>query len=202
MEGAAQVSLLMRPLASWPIRAREARTRGLSGLALVAGLGACLLAACGGLQGDATKTRKVRVFDLRPGECLVAPRANPNFRVASVRVVSCRSPHSEEVYCVLPYSTTLPQVRPACPARPAHFVGLPNQDYPGDRALESFANAICLDEFQAYVGTSYTHSSLYYTYLYPSPRSWDSPSLRDRSITCVLLSLGKPLTRSAKGSRL
>jgi len=168
---------------------------------VLAGLAAALLAGCGSAQGGAAKAERVPVFDLRPSECLVAPKANPNFQVASVLVVSCRSPHNEEVYCVLPYTGALPQVPPACPARP-RFASLPNQDYPGDKALERFANAICLDEFEPYVGTSYTDSSLYYTYLYPSPRSWDSPSLRDRSVTCVLLSPGKALTRSAKGSRL
>jgi hypothetical protein len=168
------------------------------------------LAGCGGPRAGALEMKldkkfekkTVPVFDLRPGQCLVPPKANPNLQVATVTVVSCRQPHTEEVYCVLPYSAVLPQRAPRCPAEPPRLVGSPSQDYPGTQALEAFANAVCLDEFEPYVGTTYKESSLYYTYLYPSPRSWDAPSRRDRMVTCVLVSPRLALTRSARGSRL
>lgn len=190
-------------------------TRGLTSAAALAAL-PCLaalgLAGCGGHKAGAQEKgpRKeiVPVFDLRPGQCLVPPKANPNLQVANITVVSCREPHTEEVYCVLPYSATLPDKAPHCLARrsrlsgPSQLVGSANQDFPGTQALETFANAVCLDEFQPYVGTTYKESSLYYTYLYPSPRSWDAPSRRDRMVACILVSPRRPLTRSAKGSKL
>jgi len=142
------------------------------------------------------------VFELHPGECLVPPKPNPNLSVAEVTVVRCSQPHTEEVYCVVPYSTTLPEKAPSCPAEPSRSSGLPSQDYPGTQALETFANAICLDEFSPYVGRNYKTSSLYYTYLYPSPRSWDAPERRDRMVTCIIVSPSTDLTRSVRGSRL
>jgi hypothetical protein len=178
--------------------------RGLTGAALMAAV--LCLAGCGGHKAGALEKKhqkkNVPVFDLRPEQCLVPPKANPNLQVASITVVSCREPHTEEVYCVLPYTTTLPDKAPPCAPEPSRLVGSPSQDYPGTQALETFANAVCLDEFEPYVGTTYKESSLYYTYLYPSPRSWDAPSRRDRMVACILVSPRVPLTRSAKGSRL
>ena len=186
-----------------PLKGRVA-TRGRAGAALMAAM--VCLAGCGGHQAGALKKnpqkKNVAVFDLRPGQCLVPPKANPNLQVASITVVSCREPHTEEVYCVLPYSATLPDKAPPCPAEPPRLIGSANQDYPGTQALEGFANAVCLDEFQPYVGTTYQESALYYTYLYPSPRSWDAASRRDRMVACILVSPRLALTRSAKGSKL
>ena len=193
-----------------PARSRRPR-RVFVGVSLT--LASCVLSACGGhtagaavkgakgVLGPTTKEETVPVFDLRPRQCLVPPKANPNLDVARVTVVPCDEAHTEEVYCVLAYSTTVPQNAPHCPAKPPRFAGSLVEDYPGTQALETYANAVCLDEFQPYVGTSYKESSLYYTYLYPSPRSWDSPSRRDREVTCVLVSTAA-LERSAKGSGL
>ena len=50
-----------------------------------------------------------------------------------------------------------------------------------------------------YVGVDYLDSSLFYTYLLPSARSWDDD---DRSVVCFVTSPGEPLQRSVKGSRL
>jgi hypothetical protein len=158
------------------------------------------LAACGGARGAASASpRTVSVFDLRPHECLNPPKANPNFAVASVTVVPCTSAHYDEVYCVLPYSSTPPAVGHCNPRR---FAGSLTEDYPGQQALTNFANAACLNEFQPYVGSAYTDSSLYFTYLYPSPRSWDDATKRDRMVVCVIHTTGAPLTRSVKRSRL
>jgi hypothetical protein len=159
------------------------------------------LSACGGSNTSSRKATTEPVFELHPGQCLVPPKANPNFQVSTVEVVPCTEPHTEEVYCVLPYAVTLPQSPPRCPARPPRFAGRLVADYPGMQALEAFANAVCLDEFEPYVGTSYHKSSLYYTFLYPSPRSWDSPR-RDRMVTCIVVDSSSPLRRSVKGSRL
>lgn len=191
-------------------RARSHRPRRTAFLGACLTVASCVLSACGahtagaaskGVVHSRPKEETEPVFDLRPRQCLVPPKANPNLEVARVTVVPCDQAHTEEVYCVLAYSTTVPQNAPHCPAKPPRFAGSLVEDYPGTQALEAYANAVCLDEFQPYVGTAYKESSLYYTYLYPSPRSWDSGSRRDREVACVLVSTA-PLERSAKGSGL
>ncbi len=163
---------------------------------------AAALAACGGPAKSADAGKSVSVFDLRPQQCLDPPKANPNLVVSDISVVHCSQPHVDEVYCVIPYSATVPSGPRACPSRPPRLAGSLTAQYPGEPALSKFAAAACLNEFEPYVGAPYTQSSLYYTYLYPSPRSWDDPVRRDRTIVCVLHTAGAPLTRSAKGSKL
>ncbi|HTW07879.1 MAG TPA: hypothetical protein VME46_10230 [Acidimicrobiales bacterium] len=182
---------------------------GVAALALaIAAL--CVLPACGsaakpGASVALTKPEPVAVFDLRPEECLNPPSANPNLLVSTIKIMPCRDPHRDEVYCVLPYNPPLPTAVPRCPPDPPRYWDVPGiltEDYPGPKALSDFANSICLDEFQPYVGAPYTDSSLYYTDLYPSPQSWDDSNRRDRSIVCLLYDAGAPLTFSAKGRRL
>ncbi|HXW80262.1 MAG TPA: hypothetical protein VEJ84_12230 [Acidimicrobiales bacterium] len=158
-----------------------------------------VLPACGSSAGSA---QAVSVFHLKPQDCFNPPKANPNLAVSTITVLPCSQPHVDEVYCVLPYSPTTPTSVAPCPANPARFAGTLTEDYPGVQALTTFANAVCLNEFQPFVGTAYTNSSLYYTYLYPSPNSWDNSVQRDRMIICVLHTTGAPLTASAKGSQL
>jgi hypothetical protein len=160
------------------------------------------LSACGGGQSQSTAAKSVSVFDLRPQDCLNPPKANPNLAVSSVKVLPCTEPHVDEVYCVLPYNPSPPTSVQQCPDRPPRFAGSLTEDYPGEQALTNYANAVCLNQFQSYVGSAYTGSSLYYTYLFPSPRSWDDSLKRDREIVCILHTIGAPLKRSAKGSKL
>jgi hypothetical protein len=49
-----------------------------------------------------------------------------------------------------------------------------------------------------YVGVPYQHSTLFYTYLFPSPRSWAAD---DRTVDCVITTTGQKLTASVKGSK-
>ena len=177
----------------------RARRRGALLAWGVLGASLSVLPACGSSSNTA---QSVSVFQLKPQDCFNPPKANPNLAVSNVTVLPCGSPHVDEVYCVLPYSSTPPSSVVACPAKPPRFAGSLTQDYPGVQALTTFANAVCLNEFQPFVGTAYTNSSLYYTYLYPSPNSWDNSVRRDRMIVCVLHTTGAPLTGSAKGSKL
>lgn len=160
------------------------------------------VSACGGQSNESTGGKSVSVFDLRPQDCLDPPPANANLAVSTVTVLSCNEPHVDEVYCVKPYTSGPPSSVLGCPNNPPRFSGSLTQEYPGEQALTNFANALCLNEFQPYVGSAYTGSSLYYTYLYPSPRSWDDSLKRDREIVCVLHSIGGKLTHTAKGSGL
>jgi hypothetical protein len=176
--------------------------RALLAFVVVGAVMSVSLSACGGGSSQSTGAKSVSVFDLRPQDCLNPPKANPNLAVSSVKVLPCTEPHVDEVYCVLPYHATPPSSIQQCPGRPPRFAGSLTEDYPGEQALTNYANSLCLNQFQSYVGSAYTGSSLYYTYLYPSPRSWDDSLKRDREIVCILHTIGAPLTRSAKGSKL
>ena len=140
------------------------------------------------------------MFNLQPQDCLNPPKANPNLAVSNVTVLPCSQPHVDEVYCVLPYTPTVRSVH-ACPAKPPRFAGSLTEDYPGEQALTNYANALCLNEFQPYVGSAYT--GVRFITLTCTPRlSWDNSLRRDREIVCILHTVGAPLKRSAKGSKL
>jgi hypothetical protein len=184
-------------------QSKRARTKQiLPVLAVLCALMSLSLSACGSGSNQATAAKSVSVFNLHPQDCLNPPKANPNLAVSTVTVLPCDKPHVDEVYCVLPYQPATPSSAQQCPGRPPRFAGSLTEDYPGEQALTNYANALCLNQFQPYVGSAYTGSSLYYTYLYPSPRSWDDSLKRDREIVCILHTIGAPLTRSAKGSKL
>lgn len=170
-----------------------------AGLIAASLLLAALATACGGRADPAAGT-VVPVFDLHPSQCLDPPQANPDLSVTKVTVLRCSEPHVDEVYCVVAYTSQVPTSPSSC--RDGHLSGDLSEAYPGEQALSKFAAAACLNEFEPYVGLPYTSSSLYYTYLYPSASSWDSPARRDRNVVCVIHTAGAPLTRSVKGAKL
>jgi hypothetical protein len=149
------------------------RCRGLIAGAVVLALAA---AACS--SGRPAAGINLSVFHLKAGECLVPPKSI-QAELASVKVVACREPHTQEVFATVEDNTG-------------------SDSYPGDQALRSFADGQCLQRFQGYVGIDYRQSSLYYTYLLPSVRSW---AAGDRTVVCVVTTTGQQLTSSVKGSQ-
>lgn len=145
-------------------------------MALLSLVVAVLVAGCGG-SSKGSVSANISVFHLKPGQCLVPP-TDVKAELSTVKVVSCREPHTQEVYAL---------------------VNDPGGDnYPGTTQLETFANGNCLEHYQSYVGVAYQHSSLFFTYLLPSVRSW---AANDRTIVCVITTTGQKLTRSVKGSK-
>jgi hypothetical protein len=132
--------------------------------------------ACGGSRPSLGAN--LSVFHLKVGECLVPPK-NIQAELSSVKVVACREPHTQEVFAVIQDNTS-------------------SDNYPGDQVLRSFADGQCLQQFRGYVGVDYRQSSLYYTYLLPSVRSW---SAGDRTVVCVITTTGQQMTSSVKGSK-
>ena len=164
------------------VRARGVRARGLRVLRSLAVLVAVSVAlgACNTLGlGKKVKfpAHNLSVFALRVGACLNPP-TKVVAQVSTLSVTSCRAPHTEEVYALVKDHA--------------------GSTYPGPQKLQSFANAQCLQAFGSYVGVPYQRSSLFYTYLLPSVRSWSSG---DRTITCLVTTTGAKLTRSVKGSK-
>jgi hypothetical protein len=149
-------------------------------------LGALALAtvtACGssggrGKDGQVTKPTNISVFDLRVGDC-IQPPAKVEPEITKVKVVPCKDSHTMETFAIAPYKN--------------------GDDYPGDSEMKSFADVSCLDAFQDYIGVAYPDSSLFYTYLLPSARSWNEG--HDRKVVCEITTTGAPLTDSVKGSK-
>lgn len=139
---------------------------------------AVLLGGCSiGSKAALRTAHPVSVFHLQPGQCLNPP-TSVQAQVSSLDVISCQAPHTQQVFAL---------VRNGGGAT-----------YPGPQALQAFANAKCLQHFATFVGVPYQQSSLFYTYLLPSVRSW---AAGDRTVTCVVTTTGAKLTSSVQGSK-
>lgn len=141
-----------------------------------------LTSGCG-LFGSDERGEDVGVLDVGVGDCLLAPET-VEIEIGTLRVVDCAEPHEQEVYAVEP------------------FVGADGEtpeEYPGEAVLTSFAEGRCLEAFEGYVGVDYRDSSLFFTYLLPSPRGWQGAGQEaDRSVVCVVTTTGEQLTASVR----
>lgn len=159
---------------------RSGAPRRLGALALGCVLGAVVLGACTPL-GIGKKTpfpaKNLSVFTLHSGECLNPP-SKVVAEVSSLSVTSCKAPHTEQVFALVKDNA--------------------GSAFPGPQKLETFANAKCLQHFAAFVGVPYQQSSLFYTYLLPSVRSW---AAGDRTVTCVVTTTGAKLTNSVEHAK-
>lgn len=162
------------------MRAGGTRTRPT---AVAARLGAALtavlvLSGCSVLDRDGGEA--VSVFDAGPGDCFLAP-AEVTAELTDLARVDCGDPHDQEAYAVVEYTPDEGAV-----------------GYPGDATLKDFADGACAAEFAPYVGVDYRDSTLFFTYLLPSARSWEQG--QDRAVTCFVTTTGEPLTDSVQGS--
>lgn len=161
---------------------RPTTRRGL-GAALALATVLTSTSACSLFGGSSASGKNVSTFKLKPGECAVPP-AQVKAELSTLRVVGCTQPHTEEAYAVVKYTGA---------------GAATGSNYPGDAPLTKFANGICAARYQGYVGVAYPDSSLFFTYLLPSPRSWQDD---DRSVVCFVTTTGQQLKKSVKDSRL
>lgn len=153
-------------------------------LALVAGLVAGpALSACSSSNG----TSSTSVFDVRPGECFVAP-SEVKAELSNLAQVPCTKPHTQEAYALVTYQSA-----------GGNGASADAGAYPGPDVLDKFAKGACAQRFTAYVGVDYTESKLFFTYLLPSARSWEQDD--DRTVLCFVTTTGGTLTTSVKGSK-
>jgi hypothetical protein len=136
-----------------------------------------------------SKTSGTSVFKVKVGNCVVPP-TDIKAEITTVKVVPCSVAHTQEVFAFVTYggAATSGATTTAADA------------FPGTASLRTFADGACLQKFATYVGVDYRDSSLYYTYMLPSARSWSSS--HDRSVVCLVTTTGQQLTASVKGSRL
>ncbi|GAA1762207.1 hypothetical protein GCM10009795_005840 [Nocardioides hankookensis] len=140
-----------------------------------------LVSGCG-YFGRGDDTLGVSVFDVGVGQCFEA-QGEVKAQLSELSEVDCDEDHAQESYAVIPYVSD---------------GGDAGDTYPGDDALAKFANGACAGAYGKYVGVDYLDSSLFYTYLLPSARSWEDD---DRSVICFVTSAGEPLQGSVKGSK-
>lgn len=148
---------------------------------------AAALTSCSWVQGlfgddQPDKGVQVSVFDVKVGDCFLAP-PEVKAELSGLQRVPCSDPHQQEAYAVETY-------------RPKNG----SDAYPGDALLSDFAKGACAQSYASYVGIGYLDSSLWYTYLLPSARSWQQDD--DRSVLCFVTTTGQSLTQSVKGSKM
>lgn len=156
------------------------------------------VSGCGLFGGD-DEAEGVSVFSVEPGQCFAAP-AEVVAQVSDLERVACGRPHDRELYARVTWAA--PGAEPAADTAgggesQSPPAGTDESAFPGDEALNAFAQAACAREFGPYVGREYLDSSLFFTYLVPSPRSWQDA---DRDVLCFANAAGEPLEGTVKGS--
>ncbi len=141
--------------------------------------GLLLTSGCGLFGGDDDSTS---VFSVKPGECFEG-QTKVKAQISDIKRLPCSDDHALEAYAVIDYEDG---------------TGTKPDTFPGDEALTKFAQGACAGEFRRYVGVDYLDSSLFYTYLVPSARSWEDD---DRNVVCFATSTGEPLQGSVKGTK-
>ena len=129
--------------------------------------------------GRITSSGDLSVFDLEVGDCVLL---DDELEAANetLPVVPCDEPHQAEIYALVDVDDL--------------------DQYPGERELSNRAEIECLAEFAGYVGVDLADSTLFFTYLIPSIRSWQDDD--DRTVVCVGLGVGGPLEGSVEGSAI
>lgn len=123
------------------------------------------------------------VLTISPGECFAAPDS-VHTQLKSLKRAPCDGPHALEAYARVAYTQQK---------------DITDVAYPGSDALTKFAQTQCAQRFQSYVGVDYLDSSLFFTYLLPSPQGWEQHL--DRFVLCFIESSQALRTSSAKNSK-
>jgi hypothetical protein len=145
---------------------------------------AIVLAAAACTSSGGNGSRSVSVFSVQPGDCFMSP-TTVHAEMSKLDKTPCDRPHNQEAYATVGYTDSEGSIPSA---------------YPGNDLLARFAQGACAQRFKGYVGIDYLDSkSLFFTYLLPSPRSWESGD--DRNVICFITTAGGTLTSSVKGSR-
>ena len=127
-----------------------------------------LATGCSVLGGDETTATTVpngvRIVDLEPGSCYLAP-TDTDVRI--VEQVACREPHDAEAYAV--FALPVPADGP----------------FPGSAEVQSLAQLGCQDRFADYVGQAYEDSAYYFAAIAPTRKSWEDRG--DRRVLCSII---------------
>lgn len=122
--------------------------------------------------------------EIEAGECFneYLYRGQTDFVEEITTIVSCQNPHDREAY----FTTEYP--------------GNEADNYPLDDELTRWADSVCLDEFEGFVGLEYVLSQLEIGAFVPTFESWGAG---DRNVVCYLYpDQGGRLRDSARSSEL
>ena len=147
---------------------------------LIVGAAVLTLSAC---SGGNSGSGDVSVFSVKPGQCFQTPK-DVKAELAKLHKTPCTDAHTQEAYAVVRY---------------VNSSGATPSTYPGSDVLTTFAQGTCAQRYSGYVGVDYLDSTLYFTYLLPSARSWEQDS--DRNVICFVTTTGGTLKKSVKGSK-
>lgn len=127
-----------------------------------------------------TEPTPTPVTDLATGDCVSgAPfSGDPADLATDAEVTDCAVPHDGEVVGVVTYTQG------------------PDDAYPGQDEVATFAQDQCATAFEDYVGVPYGSSSLSMVSLWPTEDSWAGG---DREAVCVAFEPDAPLTASVAG---
>lgn len=156
--------------------------------AAVCALAVAALAAGCSFFDDGDDSDSVSVFDLEVGDCVRAPAPEDvAVELTDVTTVPCDQPHEMEVFAHVDYPEQADADDTAA-----------GSSFPGDATLKDFADGACAEQFAGYVGIDYRDSSLWFTYLVPSARSWQAE--KDRTVLCLITTTGEQLSQSVAGT--
>jgi hypothetical protein len=128
---------------------------------------------------SSSKASGTPVLDLSTrgaGTCLDVPDSLGD-TVTKLPVIDCAKPHTHEIFSVIADSGS--------------------DVFPGDQALNAFAERSCTGAFEPYVGVSVFDSTLLMTWLVPTLSSWNDH--HDDKVLCVLADFNAaPLVGSMK----
>jgi len=139
---------------------------------------ALLVSGCSDDGGD-SGTPVLDLSETGPGTCLDVPDQLGE-TVTKLPVIDCAKEHTHEIYAVVPYDDS--------------------DVFPGDEALNAFAERSCVGAFEPYVEISVFDSSLLMTWLVPTLSSWNDED--DKDVLCVLADFqAAPLKGSMRGAK-
>lgn len=146
----------------------------LTALLLVAGSTGCSADAERDKSGVVTAADDVAVDQLRVGDCLETPADGV---VTDLTAIPCGQAHDGEVY---------------------HSFELPDGDYPGDEQVQTAGEQGCVEQFEAFVGTSFDDSELGLLPLTPVEDGW---TRGDQGVLCIVQDEKGGLTESLKAAQ-
>ena len=140
---------------------------------LLAGTAACGQDAERDGSGAVTAADEVSVEKLRVGDCLETPADGV---VVDLKAIPCSEPHDGEVY---------------------HSFELPDGDFPGETQVQQLGETGCVEQFTAFVGTSFEESELGLLPLTPVAEGWEQG---DQGVLCIVQDEEGGLTTTLKGA--
>jgi hypothetical protein len=107
----------------------------------------------------------ISVFELEVGTCFDDPAfaADESSTIGDTTAVQCFDPHDAEVFAVVAFTQT------------------DEDDYPGEEAVQDYADDQCFDRFEDFVGIPYEESALDIATIWPTEDSWAEG---DREAVC------------------